>query len=656
MKRRHIVFPAFEIYGGAAGLFDFGHYGTEVKEELEKLWVKHFVREENMLRVTSTDLTPYSVFKASGHVDRFTDLMVRDVITKDAYRADKYLVTFIQELLQTTDIQKTAEKNATTKPGVETMGPPCTAEQKEEMELLLRTADALSIEEMDNTYKKFNIKSPLGNEFSKPVPFNLMFQLHLGPEMKQVDGATTTTSPCSATTTPVNNDCDTSTAGSNSNTSLSTAVGIGYLRPETAQGIFVDFKRLLDMNGGKMPFAAAQVGKGYRNEIAPRNGLLRTREFQMAEIEHFVHPNRKSHQKFANVKDMKLPLYSRDQQMDINGRVITDISLSSAVSSNMIDNETLAYYMGRTYFFLRKCGICKTGIRFRQHLGNEMAHYATDCWDAEVLGAYGWIEIAGHADRSAYDLTHHSKATGVDLLAYEAFETPMKISYLHYSPDRKMMGMRFKSAQAAIHEHIEKMTDKEKAVIKEKLETENSYELALCTGQKFTLTADMLSFTWTEKTVCEESYTPSVIEPSFGVGRVLQCVFDHAFRRRSGEDEQRCYLSLPVVLAPVKCSILPISKNDKFSPILQRVERMLKDMDVSCVVDTGGASIGKRYARTDEVGIPFGVTIDFQSLEDDTVTLRERDSMRQIRLKVFEVPGVVGDLVAERKSWQECLS
>ena len=214
-----------------------------------------------------------------------------------------------------------------------------------------------------------------GNELSAPFPFNLMFTTSIGPTGKDA----------------------------------------GYLRPETAQGIFVNFRRLLEQNGGRMPFAAAQIGTAYRNEIAPRGGLLRVREFQMAEIEHFVDPTDKSHPKFANVSQLRPWLFPVTNQLG-DGKMV-DPTLGEAVAAGVIDNETLAYFMARTYQFLIKVGIKHDGLRFRQHLKTEMAHYATDCWDAEILMSAGWVECVGHADRACYDLKVHMAKTKVKMEA-----------------------------------------------------------------------------------------------------------------------------------------------------------------------------------------------------------------------------------------------
>lgn len=201
---------------------------------------------------------------------------------------------------------------------------------------------------MNDILIEHNIKSPLsGNDLSEPVEFNLMFATHIGP----------------------------------------TGMVKAFLRPETAQGIFVNFKRLLENSPErKLPFAAAQIGKAFRNEISPRSGLLRVREFTMAEIEHFCDPNDKSHPSFARVRDVKLTLYSACNQMD--GKSAVSHTIGEAVDAGLVANETLGYFLARIQLFLLKIGILPERMRFRQHMDNEMAHYACDCWDAELLTSY----------------------------------------------------------------------------------------------------------------------------------------------------------------------------------------------------------------------------------------------------------------------------
>jgi len=217
----------------------------------------------------------------------------------------------------------------------------------------------------------------------------------------------------------------------------------GYLRPETAQGIFINFRKLIEYNNGRMPFAAAQIGMGYRNEISPRQGVLRLREFQMAEIEHFVDPEDKTHPKFASVAETELPLWTAKAQDD-GVKDPVKMAIGVAVADGVVSNETLGYFITKTYQFLTMVGIRSESIRFRQHRSTEMAHYANDCWDAEVETSYGWIEIAGHADRSAFDLTKHMDHTKVQLVAERRLPEPVTVVSTIGKVDKKNSGKAFK--------------------------------------------------------------------------------------------------------------------------------------------------------------------------------------------------------------------
>jgi glycyl-tRNA synthetase len=215
-----------------------------------------------------------------------------------------------------------------------------------------------------------------------------------------------------------------------------------YLRPETAQGHFLNFSRLLEFNNGRVPFASAQIGRSFRNEISPRAGLLRVREFTMAEIEHFVDPEDKKHERFDEVRDVALDLLDRNVQT--SGSTQTKkISVGEAVASGIIANETLGYFVARIHQFLVKIGIDSTRLRFRQHMSNEMAHYATDCWDAEIQNSYGWTECVGCADRAAYDLTVHSNKTGHPLVVRQALKEPIVTERLVAEFNKKVLGKTF---------------------------------------------------------------------------------------------------------------------------------------------------------------------------------------------------------------------
>ena len=355
-KRRFFYRPAFDIYGGTAGLYTYGPPGCALKNNIQSLWRKHFIIEESMMEIEDPAVTPYRVLDASGHVERFTDFMVKDL--KDDgkfYRADKLLEDYCEAQMEaTTDL-----------------------EVKKKWQIVFNQADAVGAEELGAMLKEYGIKAPeTGNDLTEPYAFNLMFPTNIGPSGKEK----------------------------------------GFLRPETAQGIFVNFKYCYEQ-AGSVPVGIAQIGKAYRNEIAPRGGLIRLREFSQvinppqsplycefpgtpltdrvrwqAEIEYFVHPDKKDFPKFHRAKQgqpavssLELALHPHQQQLAGEGTI--NMTLGDAVKKGIIANETLGYMIGRTALFMMSIGIRAEHLRFRQHLPSEMAHYACDCWDAEVEGA-----------------------------------------------------------------------------------------------------------------------------------------------------------------------------------------------------------------------------------------------------------------------------
>lgn len=209
----------------------------------------------------------------------------------------------------------------------------------------------------------------------------------------------------------------------------------------------VSRRDLLYYNGGKLPFASAQIGNSFRNEISPKAGLLRVREFTQAEIEHFCDPGNKDHPKFASVAHLEPLLYSRELQMSEEKKP-KRMRLGDAVKQGIIANETLAYFIGRTHLFFLAIGMNPEKVRFRQHLQHEMAHYAEDCWDGEVETSYGWVECCGLADRSAYDLTAHEKMSKVDLKAFERFDEPRMVDQLVIRVNKQAVGKEFKKARS----------------------------------------------------------------------------------------------------------------------------------------------------------------------------------------------------------------
>ncbi|XP_074278259.1 LOW QUALITY PROTEIN: glycine--tRNA ligase, mitochondrial 1-like [Silene latifolia] len=584
---------AFKIYGGVAGFYDYGPPLLRLpgKSNVLRFWHQHFVLEENMLEVDCPCVTPEVVLKASGHVDKFTDLMVKDEKTGTCYRADHLLKDFCSEKLEK-DLSLSSEKAA-------------------ELKHVMAVLDEFSAEELGIKIKEYGITAPdTKNPLSDPYPFNLMFQTSIGPS----------------------------------------GLIPGYMRPETAQGIFVNFKDLYYYNGQKLPFAAAQVGQAFRNEISPRQGLLRVREFTLAEIEHFVDPNDKSHPKFPEVAHLEFLMFPRERQ--VSAQSAKKMNLGEAVSKGTVNNETLGYFIGRVYLFLTSLGIDRERLRFRQHLANEMAHYAADCWDAEIECTYGWIECVGIADRSAYDLRAHTDKSGAELVAHERYAEPREVEKVMVTPVKKELGLAFKGHQKMIAEALEAMDEKEAMEMKANLESKGEVEFKICTLERnVTITDKMVSIAKVIKKEHQRTFTPSVIEPSFGIGRIIYCLYEHSFYTRPSKagDEQLNVFRFPPLVAPIKCTVFPLVQNKQYEQVAEGITKSLIAAGISCKRDSTGTSIGKRYARTDELGVPFAITVDSTS----SVTVRERDSKQQIRVSIGKVVSVIKEVTDGLSTWED---
>jgi len=348
------------------------------------------------------------------------------------------------------------------------------------------------------------------------------------------------------------------------------------------------------------------------------------------------------------VKDYEMVFFSACNQMD--GQPTEKMSIGEAVGKGLVANQTLGYYLARVHQFMIKVGVNPKKLRFRQHMSNEMAHYAQDCWDAECLTSYGWIECVGNADRSCYDLNQHTQATGVKLVAERRLAEPKQIDVTECQPKKDLLGKQFKKESKAIIRYLEELDAKKSEELEVNL-TNNGMIHIEVENRKFDITAEMVTVKRYQKTVHVEDLVPSVIEPSFGIGRIMYAVFEHNFKVREGS-EQRTYFSLPPLVAPLKCSILPLSGNPEFAPFVQQLSDLLREHDISHKVDDSSGSIGRRYARTDEIAIPFGITIDFDTLKaPHTATLRERDSLLQIRAPIEDLPKVVSDLCRAKTTW-----
>jgi glycyl-tRNA synthetase len=428
-KRRGLIFPASEIYGGIANTYDYGHYGVLLKRNVIDAWWQAMIGDRtDIVALDSAIIQHPKTWEASGHLAGFTDPLVDCKACGQRFRADH-----LSEL--------PCGRKPSKHPG-ET--PEC--------------------------------------DLTEAREFNLMFETTIGP-VKEV-GATV------------------------------------YLRPETAQGIFLDFKTVLGFARKKPPFGIAQVGKSFRNEITPGNFIFRTLEFEQMEMEFFVPP---------------------DEAQQWHEHWL---------------QERLDWYV--------RLGIRPDHLKLRPHDADELSHYSSATSDVEYLYPIGWSELEGIANRGDFDLTQHAQHSGEKL---EYFDT-----------------------------------------------------------------------------ASGERYVPHVIEPAAGVGRTVLAVLCDAYDEEEVAGEQRTVLKLHPRLAPIKVAVLPLVRKDGQPELAHEVFELLRGQ-MQAEYDEGG-SIGKRYRRQDEIGTPFCVTIDHQSLEDRTVTVRDRDSLEQERVAVDELPAVLGARLA----------
>ncbi|MDP6363304.1 MAG: glycine--tRNA ligase [Candidatus Poseidoniia archaeon] len=510
-KRRGIFQPAYEPYGGVAGLLDYGPIGVRLRRKILELWRQQFVIETGALELEGATIGPEALFRASGHLSEFDDLVVECSECKKLYRADR----------------------------------------------LIEGGDALGKKALIAEVAK-NTCGGCEGVLGMPRPFNLMFTTSIG-------------------------------AGRGA---------VGYLRPETAQGIFQAFPWLLRQNRGKLPLAAAQVGRAFRNEIAPRQGPLRLREFTQMEVESFFLPGAEADLP-ENISEVVVSLLP-----DV-GKAI-EAPVSKALAKGIIASPQVATWLARCCKFILDCGVPPEKLRFRQHGQHEMAHYSSDCWDGEVKTSAGWIEVVGIAHRGDYDLRAHAIASGREMRVPVGGKSRL---VEHWIPDRGAIGRKFKSAAKYILEQLE--DDVAPGVVVE------------VGGKKTELGIDC----FTQKAVAEQEMVfPLVVEPSFGLDRLLYSILETTWR----SEGDRGWLALPEAIGPYVALVAPLMNRDGMRERARGVCGELRQRGVDVYFD-GGGSIGRRYARADEIGVPLAITIDHQTMDDGTVTVRERDTMSQVR-------------------------
>ncbi len=574
-KRRGFLYPSFEVYGGLAGFYDYGPNGAVMKKRFEDLWRFIFLQRSAvpMAEVSTPRVTMHEVLKASGHVDEFTDLVVKCGKCGTPSRADH----LVEEA------------------GYE------------------GTADALTAEQIDAEIAERQPKCPScgKKQWSQAAPQNLMNATEIGPG----SGRT------------------------------------GFLRPETAQGIFTDFPHLLRHFRGKLPFGGAQVGGSNRNEISPRQGMLRLREFNMMEAEVFFTDTNDHFAAFHEIAERTATFVPNSTEQPV------ERTFQQAVDNAMVANEALAYFMALTQEFLVAAGMDATRLRFRQHLDDEMAHYSSDCWDAEFHSErYGWVECVGIADRGCFDLEAHASSSGKAEPFQVAvdFDEPFTFTGRKLVPNLGVLGRTFKAEAKAVAAAMEGVwtdqlatladgkhagfdaawLDDELVIRGPKDATPGDQAIAI---DDWDVPADGYSVIDGEWQITGRKVIPRVIEPSFGVDRILYALWEHAYEHGEKNGEPYTVLRLSPHVAPVQVAVLPLTSKNGLPDAARLIEAGLRQNGIQTDYDESG-NIGRRYARQDEIGTPVCVTIDNDTQKDGAVTIRDRDTTNQERVAIAELP------------------
>ncbi|MFB6209228.1 MAG: glycine--tRNA ligase [Candidatus Nanohaloarchaea archaeon] len=553
-KRRGFYFHTSGAYGGVGGFQTFGPEGAELKRNIEDSWRDKFSRELGNREIEAPTIMQEDVFRASGHLETFDDMIIECPECGESIRAD-HLV----------------EDNT----GIE-------------------EAESLSTERIEELISGHDIKcGSCGNELSEieVEDFNLMFETSIGPGDSQP----------------------------------------GYLRPETAQGIFVEFPQLKEYERNQLPFGITQIGKAYRNEISPRKGLVRVRELTQAELEKFIDPV-EDEPPLEEVDDVELKLYPRERQGEGEQDYLR-LTVREAVEEEVVESEWIAYYLAHAKLWFESIGVDMERFRFRQHLEDELSHYSTDCWDAESQVDGDWIEIAGFSYRGCYDLSKHEKYSQDDFKVFKEYEEPRVEKRAKVDPDMGWLGPTYGDHASEISEELERMVEEEPEVF------ERNEELRLeIDGKMFEVPVEKTGFKIEEVKKNGEHILPHVAEPSFGIDRAVYTVLGHAYDEDEVDGEERKVLRMSNDVVPTQVAVFPLMDKPELSEKAREVEQKLRNAGFSVKYDESG-SIGKRYRRQDEIGTPFCITVDYETLEEEpeTVTVRYRDSTEQERIDISKL-------------------
>jgi glycyl-tRNA synthetase len=564
-RRRAIIFPSFEIYGGVGGFYDYGPVGTLIKHNIEDKWRRLFVQREGMVEIESTTIVPEAVFEASGHLSHFTDIMTRCTRCGRAYRTDHL---------------------------IRDLGTEC--------------PEGLSRGDLDKLVEASDIHCPeCGGVLGKSEPFNLMFQMSIGSHGGSVKG---------------------------------------YGRPEAAQGQFLNFPRIYASERERLPLGIAQVGRVLRNEIAPRKGPIRLREYTIIDYEVFLDPEDPVYPHISLVKGQRLRILTIEEQRAKGDRVV-EMSVEKALEKGVVRNEVLCYFMALAVRFVQELGIPWERQRLREALPEERAHYSSQTFDQEVwLERWGWTEVSGHACRTDYDLRNHMTHSNVDMRVHKPLGEPRTVRQVRVEAKKDVLEADFGEKQAEKITTLLKRSDP--VALERELREKGSYEI---TGQP-SVWIEPRHVTVTYRDVSEKgrSFIPHVVEPSFGVDRIAYAVLEYAYKER----DKRVVLEVPRDVAATKVAVFPLVNRDGLPEKAKGIVDSLLEEEMTVSYDASG-SIGRRYARADEVGTPICVTIDYKTMEDNTVTLRDLYTWKQVRSGAESLPSQLREYLRGRLEFND---
>ncbi len=574
-KRRGFIFQSSEIYGGINGFWDFGPLGAELKRNVKELWWTAMTRlRDDVVGLEASIIMSPQIWKASGHVDTFSDPMCDCLLTKKRFRADQIepqsgLVFHFSGAKDSSSSKESIEPFSVLLPA----GKPSESARNVASQFYASRGinqAALIGERTEKVENSTRFNPENGAQLTDPRPFNLMLQTYVGP--------------------------------------IQSDENIAYLRPETAQAIFAQFKNVHETSRQKVPFGIGQIGKAFRNEVTPRNFIFRSREFEQMELEFFIKPDEVTEAIHGSVATVEQTGHPGEPQ------------------PNWGWQAWHRYWVEERVRFYEGIGLARETLGFHHQTQDELAHYARACTDIlykfpfskrDESGEVKGDELEGIAARSDFDLSQHERHSG-KLMG--VFDEELRTAWGKLNPEKQAdLSARYFSARL---KYLTKSgVPQERAELEAKEDAEG-----LAKGQ----------------------YIPHVIEPSAGVDRLILALISNAFQETSSTDEKgkteiRTVMKFHPRVAPVKVGVFPLLKNKPELVAKAREVFQLLRGQMMAFYDDGGA-IGRRYARQDEAGTPYCITIDFDTLGEkpellNTVTLRHRDDGKQERIPIADLQG-----------------